>query len=246
MQNTTRSMIQALGSPEGTDRRAAALALGAVDDPAVVPALLDRIRVEPSSCVREDLTWAIVQHAETAGDTLLEMTASPDAGERRTAAHVISKVGDPAHFEHVRALVADEDADVAIKAYRAAANTGGAAAVGDLAARLGDGDLLQRDALTNAFQRLGAAAVPALVRELAGGSPAVREHAAETLGHLGEEAAAAAEALVTAASDPEAEVRLAAVAALGQLGEMAREPLTVLSAGADPLLAGVARRYLAA
>lgn len=123
MNATTTTLIQALGSPEGSDRREAALAMGAASDPSVVPALLDRIRVEQNSCVREDLTWAIVQHAETAGPVLLEMVGSDDPGERRTAAHVISKLGDSLHFEAVSRLVADEDPDVAIKAYRAAANT---------------------------------------------------------------------------------------------------------------------------
>ena len=160
MNATTTTLIQTLGSPESSDRREAALAMGAASDPSVVPALLDRIRVEENSCVREDLTWAIVQHAETAGPVLLEMVGSDDPGERRTAAHVISKLGDSRHFEAVSRLVADEDPDVAIKAYRAAANTGGASAVDLLATRLGDGDLHQRDALTNAFHSIGDAPFP--------------------------------------------------------------------------------------
>lgn len=244
MNATTTTLIQALGSPEGSDRREAALAMGAASDPSVVPALLDRIRVEQNSCVREDLTWAIVQHAETAGPVLLEMVGSDDPGERRTAAHVISKLGDSLHFEAVSRLVADEDPDVAIKAYRAAANTGGASAVDLLATRLGDGDLHQRDALTNAFHSLGDASVPALISALSSRDAEVREHAAESLGHLGEEAASAAAQLEEAAADAEPAVRLAAIAALGQLGESSEAGLRRLVDGGDPLVAKVAKAYL--
>ncbi|WP_231979611.1 HEAT repeat domain-containing protein [Tessaracoccus coleopterorum] len=99
--NDTQSLIQALGSPVGTERRHAALALGTVRDGAVAEALVERIRVEPDSCVREDLTWAIVQHASDAGELLGSMLGSDEATDRRTAAHVMSKVGDPDHFERL-------------------------------------------------------------------------------------------------------------------------------------------------
>lgn len=243
--NTTESLIQALRSADGTTRRQAALALGAVKDDSIAAVLVDRIRVETNSCVREDLTWAIVQHADRAEPQLTALLASPEASDRRAAAHVLSKVADPAHFDRVRGLVADEHADVAIKAYRAAANTGGARAVEPLAARLGDGNLLQRDALSNAFASIGSASVPALVSALSNDRIEVREHAAEALGHLGEDAAGAAEALEAAAGDGDPEVRLAAVAALGQLGEAAVEPLRRLAGGRDAVVAQVAGRYLA-
>ena len=81
------------------------------------------------------------------------------------------------------------------KAYRAAANTGGERAVGVLVARLGDGDLLQRDSLTTALATVGEPAVPALVAALSSDDAVVREHAAETLGHLGGPEADAARTL---------------------------------------------------
>ncbi|SHJ28047.1 HEAT repeat [Tessaracoccus bendigoensis DSM 12906] len=243
--NTTQSLITALAHPDETQRRQAALALGAAQDSSVVDALVDRIRVEPSSCVREDLTWAIVQHAAAAEPQLSALLESRESDDRRTAAHVLSKVADPAHFERVSPLVADGHADVAIKAYRAAANTGGARAVDALAARLGDGDLLQRDALTNAFASIGAESVPVLVAALASDRPEVREHAVETLGHLGEDATAAAAPLAAVAEDAEPTIRIAAVAALGQLGEASLEMLRRLADGPDPVVAQLAARYLA-
>ncbi|MFT3887875.1 MAG: HEAT repeat domain-containing protein [Arachnia sp.] len=241
-----QNLIHALTSLDGTARRQAALALGASRDDAVADALLDRLAVEPDGRVREDLTWAVVQHAGDARARLVEMLRAEDPALRRTAAHVLSKVASPDDFEAVAPLVADGDADVAIKAYRAAANTGGARAVDALVARLADGDQLQRDALTTALATVGEAVVPALIAALADDDAEVREHAAEALGHLGgPEADAAASALEALAADPVPAVRLAAVAALGELAFAADEPLRRIAAGPDPLLAQLAGRLSA-
>ena len=148
-----------------TERRQAAMNLGMLKDPAVVPGLLQRLRAETPGCgVHETLTWATVQHIDTALPEVLAMLTDADPHLRRTGAHILSKVGDPAHLEHVTPLVADQDADVALKAYRAVAHSGSEqvdVATTALAGRLGDGDALQRDALTAAFHRFGASAVKA-------------------------------------------------------------------------------------
>ena len=86
--------------------------------------------------------------------------------------------------------------------------------------------------------------MPALVAALSSDDAVVREHAAETLGHLGgPEADAAAPALVALTSDAVPAVRLAAVAALGQLACAADEPLRRIADGDDPLLAQLASRF---
>lgn len=242
--STTATLLQALTSTNGTERRHAALALGAVGDDGVVDALVGAIAVETDPHVREDLTWAIVQHAAAAEGRLRELVESADPADRRTAAHVLSKIAEPAHYELVRPLVQDQNPDVAIKAYRAAANTGGALAVDSLASRIGDGDLLQRDALTNAFASIGAPSVEALAAALTSGSADVREHAAEALGHLGEQADEAVAALERAAADPVAAVRIAAVSALGQVGEQAQDAMGRLAESSDVVVAQVAGHYL--
>lgn len=238
--------ILSLHDDDGTSRRHAALTLGSTRGEGIAERLVEAIAAEPDAHVREDLTWAIVQHAEAAEPHLLDMLTSDDHNRRFTAAHVLSKVGNPDHFEHVAPLVADEQKDVALKAYRAAANTGGSRAVDVLAARLGDGDDWQRDALSTAMSTLGADAVPALVQALSDGDTGVREHAAEALGHMGgPEADGAAEALEKSATDSEAAVRLMAVSALGQLGFVADEPLRRLSSSEDTTVAAVAKRFVA-
>lgn len=230
------------------ERRLAAMALGTRHEPDVVPALLERLRSETPGCgLHETLTWSTVQHIDTALPGVLGMLTDADPHLRRTGAHILSKVGAPEHLEHLIPLVGDADADVAMKAYRAVANSAAdrpEVALDALAGRLGDGDQLQRDALTTAFHRFGERAVDALVGALADPDPGVREHAADALGHLGEDAAAAAEALAALAGDEVGSVRLSAVAALGQLGEPATGALSTLADGADPVVAGVARRFL--
>lgn len=245
MKYDVASLINQLDSSVGTDRRHAALALGASQDPAIVPALLARLKSETDGRVKEDLTWAIVQHADDANDEILSLLESESEHERFTGAHVVSKVANPNHFEHVRPLVADGHADVAVKAYRAAANTGGPKAADVLAERLGDGDDWQRDALSDAFRKLGEHGVAALVARLDDADAVVRHHAADALGYVGgPEADAAASALEAAAADQDPEVRLAAVSALGQLAFAADEPLQRIAAGDDPVLSAMAKRFL--
>lgn len=239
-----QSIISSLADHDGTVRRHAALTLGATKDPSAAPALVERMRVEPDPRVREDLTWALVQHAAEVEPDLLDMLISDEPAQRRTAAHVFSKIGDPRHFEHLRPLVDDEHPDVAIKAYRAVANTGRPEAAEALTQRLGHGAALQRDALTTALHRLGEAAVPALTAALGDPDAEVRAHAAEALGHLGgPDADPAAAALEAAALDTDADVRLAAVSALGQLTGAADGALERLAGGEDALIAQVARRF---
>ncbi|MFT3876371.1 MAG: HEAT repeat domain-containing protein [Propioniciclava sp.] len=241
--DTTSHLVSLLTHPDGTERRQAALRLGASGDPEAAAAIVARLDAEADSCVREDLTWATVQLIDAALPDVVAMLGSDEPDARRTGAHVLSKVGNPDHFEMLAPLVADAHADVAIKAYRAVANTGRPEAVAALATRLGDGDALQRDALTAAFVRCGEASVPVLIDALSDPDAGVRAHAAETLGDLGETAASAADALAARAGDPDVTVRVAATSALGQLGEASAAHLSRLSASADATIAAIASRF---
>lgn len=242
---TTELLINQLTHIDGTQRRHAALALGTAGDRAAVPALVERLAAEEQSCVREDITWAVVQMIDEARPQVQAMLTSENPDDRRTGAHVLSKVGHPDDLAQLAPLVGDEHSDVAIKAYRAVANTGRPEAADALATRLGDGDYLQRDALVAAFKKVGQAGVPALIAALSHADVAVREHAADALGHLGSpDADQAAEALASAANDSDVTVRTTAVSALGQLGEVADGPLRTIAAGPDAMLAAIASRLL--
>ena len=147
-----------IAHPDRDVRLRAALEAGTLHDPEVTAALVSRVGVEQDFHVRENITWALVQHGEPAVPAVLGLLTSENPVERRQAAHVLSKVGDADHVPHLLPVVADTDPDVAIKAYRAAANTGSPDVVEALVARLGDGEGEQRDALSDGF---GPRVVPA-------------------------------------------------------------------------------------
>lgn len=238
----TDLLVRELASDDLAARFDAASLIGIGQVDAAADALVARLGVETDCQVRERVTWATVRVIDAALPAVLEALTSSTPRVRMQAAHVLSKAARPEFAEHLAPVVADPDADVAIKGYRAAANTGHPDVVPMLVARLGDGDGHQKDALTNAFVSLGTASVADLVAALASEEADVREHAAEALGHLGPDAAPAAGALAGLASDdPEPEVRLVALTALGQLGPEADEALERLSGSGDARTAAVAR-----
>ncbi len=231
--------------PDRDVRLRAAMDAGTLHDPQVTAALVSRVGAEEDFHVREGITWALVQHGDPAMPAVLQLLSSKNPLERRQAAHVLSKVGDSDHVPHLVPVVADADADVAIKAYRAAANTGSPEVVPALVARLGDGDGEQRDALSNALQHLGVMAVDALTIALRDTAAVVRLHAAEALGQIGQDARAAATALAKSVTDDDADVALACVMALGAIGgDDALAALTDVQASGRHPLDAVARRLV--
>lgn len=246
MTNTTQYLTD-LTDEKRNVRLRAALALATMQDQAVADALVARLAEEKDGFVLEDLTWALTQHGDRAVEGVLALLASEDAVARRQAAHVLSKLARPEFAPHLHGVIADEDADVAIKAYRAAANTGSPEVVPSLAARLGDGGMLQRDQLSVAFARLGAVGVPALIEALGDEDAGVRLHAAEALAQVGApDADPAAAALASAAGADDADLRLAAVMALTALSEEAAAgALASLADSDDPRVGAIARGHLA-
>jgi HEAT repeat protein len=86
-----------------------------------------------------------------------------------------------------------------------------------LVAALGAGPTVgARDAAASALARIGLAAVPALVEQLGGADPDLRQAAAGVLGAVGDRRAAAA--LAARLADPDVNVRAAAAEALGKIG----------------------------
>jgi HEAT repeat protein len=72
--------------------------------------------------------------------------------------------------------------------------------------------------VADALRRIGAAAVPDLIRSLNDNDPEMRWRAAEILGRMGPEAKEAVPDLIARIDDPELRVRKAAIRALGQIG----------------------------
>ena len=237
---TIAKLARELTSDDLYDRFDAASLIGTHQVVAAADILVARIGVETDRQVNERITWAAVQIIDAALPGVLAKLDSDDPAARAQAAHVLSKGGRPEFADRLVALVGDQNTDVAIKGYRAAANTGQTSVVPALVSRLGDGDALQKDALTNALVSFGNESVDDLVAALADPDAGVRAHAAEALGHLGTEADAAVEALAAATSDADESVRQVATSALGQLGPVADAALAEVADGADPHLAAIA------
>lgn len=237
---TITKLTRELTSGDVFDRFDAASLIGIHRVSGAADALVSRLGAESDCQVRERITWATVQVIDAALPGVLRQLVEGDEPTRKQAAHVLSKTGRPEFAELLADVVNDPDPDVAIKGYRAASQTGNPAVLPMLAARLGDGDALQKDQLTNALVVFGTDSVDVLVAALADEDAAVRAHAAESLGYLGREADPALAALVTATTDADEAVRVVATSALGQLGEVADEPLAALATGSEATLARIA------
>ncbi|MDN5570610.1 MAG: HEAT repeat domain-containing protein [Propionibacteriaceae bacterium] len=215
----------------------------ALEAPASAPVatLVARLRAEAEPGVRENLTWAIVQHGPAALEAVLTQLDDPDAGVRLRMAHVLSKLGDPAAAPALARRLADADAAVRAKAAFALGQVGGADALGALLGALGSEDPLLADAVVSALDRFGPAAVGPLGRALRSGNVRVREQAAEALGFIGD--ASVSSVLADALADPESSVRFAALVALGAVGTPdARAAAGTLASDPDERIALLARR----
>lgn len=244
--NDTQTLIRGLQDPDRDIRMQTAMALGSTREAGVAEALVARLGADQDATVRETLTWACVQHADEVLPLVVELLHDESADTRRQAAHVLSKIADPSIAGQLSGVIADDDPQVAIKAYRAAASTNDPAVVPALAARLGQGDQELRDALASAFSNLGGHGVETLVRALADTDAEVRAHAAQALGEVGSPAAdRAVEALTRATGDEDAAVRVAAVSALaGFEPEVAAPALRSASGSDDRLVSAIATRLL--
>ena len=86
----------------------------------------------------------------------------------------------------------------------------------------------EQEAAAHALGRIGAAAVPELVKALESPDPVIREKAVGVLGRMGPDAEAAVPALVKLLEDPDEGVRKATARTLGQIGPAAKEAVPSL------------------
>ncbi|WP_349827459.1 HEAT repeat domain-containing protein [Brevibacterium litoralis] len=118
----TAPALRALTATDPSDRLQAALSLGTHPDPAQIEELVARCGVEPDFYVRDMLTWALTRHPHdlVVPPVLAELT-SPVAQARSQALHTLSKIGDPATWDHITEdHLRDPDDQVARTAWRAA------------------------------------------------------------------------------------------------------------------------------
>lgn len=178
-------IVSALTTGASSNRLRAALSAGTHPDPSLAEHLIARCAVEPDFYVRDMLTWALCRlPAEITVPLLLAELSSPVAQARSQALHTLSKIGDPAAWPAVAALVHDADDEVARSAWRAAVALvpeGSETTLAEaLAAELGRGDREVQLSLSRALVELGDAAQGAVDAAAASPDPLVRAHAEAT------------------------------------------------------------------
>lgn len=178
--------LEGLADGRPSVRLRAALAVGTAPDPRFVDTLVERCAVEPEFFVRDMLTWALTRHpvARTL-PALFREVRSERAQARSQALHTLSKIGDGQAWPAItRALLTDDDDEVARSAWRAAVllvpegEEPALAAV--LSTQLGRGGRETQLSLSRALVALGEVIVPALRAAATGAEPRVRTHALAT------------------------------------------------------------------
>ncbi|MBI2892928.1 MAG: HEAT repeat domain-containing protein [Deltaproteobacteria bacterium] len=191
-------LIRQLSDADPTTRRNAAEELGRRGDQESLEALATRVRVEGNLEARRAM--------------LTSLGVLRDPGAIPVLLEMLSRTGDPARPEAVRAL----------------GRVGDARAIAPLAALLSDERLAR--AAASALARIGSAALPRLVALLADGQAG--PGAAFGLGELGDERAVPALISVLSAASPDR--RTAAAAALGLVGDPRARKALASVAQSDP------------
>lgn len=179
------AVVTALAGPHSSGRLRAALDAGTHPHPDLTETLIARCAVEPDFYVRDMLTWALCRlPADVTVPRLVAELASDSAQARSQALHTLSKIGDPATWPAVSALLHDTDDEVARSAWRAAAVLVPTGREGALAAalvsELGRGDRDLQLSLSRALVALDEAALPVLDAAKTSPDPRVRAHAVAT------------------------------------------------------------------
>lgn len=249
-------LVERLGDADPDVRRAAAVALATVGDPAALDPLLAAVRSESDAATRR----AVARAARDVDPTrALDHFASlvrtdSDPAVRESVVRVLGGTGNV----HAEALVVeavdDPDPDVAREAISAVRWFTDERPVGGLLRRLGDDDPTVRVAAADAFVELGARAahyhdgdelsaetrtrvVRALLDRLDDENAAVRRTAMEA---LGSQAHPESVMPLCAAYDDDETCRPAAVDALGRIGDPRAIPTVVAALDDDD--PGVRRR----
>lgn len=181
--NTTHT--RGLDAEDQSVRLRAALAVGTDAEPEMMEALVHRCAVEPDFYVRDMLTWALCRlPADLTVPRLRAELASEQTQARSQALHTLSKIGDPQAWPDAKALLHDEDDEVARASWRAAVALVPQGSESELAQELvrelGRGDRPVLLSASRALASLGDWALPVLDAAEASTNPRVRAHAVAT------------------------------------------------------------------
>ncbi len=209
-----------------------------------------RTAAEPEARWRAaDALGKIGKDGATAAPDLIHALKDPDPLVRGVAIRSIGELAPdvPGGVTELIALLPDNDAIQVLSRFGAVA----APAVPRLMESLKHPDATTRWQSARTLGKIGLPSLPA-TNELArllenDGDPLVREHAAESLGEIGPQAAQAIPILTKALKDEVARVRRDAVRSLGQMGAVAKSALPevrLLASDPDEDVKGAAERAM--
>jgi HEAT repeat protein len=241
-------LLQRLRHKEPTERRSAAEILGRLGPKAdgAVSGLL-HAAVDVDATVRQaasmaldrvDPAWWKNAGSADAVPGLVAALGSHFTEVRQAASHLLTRIGQPAVAELIRALADKEQDTRQVMVARTLGRLGAdaAAAVPALARELNGEFAHVRQAAAEALGEVGPAAEPAtpsLVLALTDWQPAVRQCAARCLACVGRPAGLAIPALVQLLADRDNDVRGAAVEALARIGAEAVPSLIEIARARD-------------
>lgn len=212
----SQALIASLRDHVAEVRSAAAQALGELDDPRTVEALMNALRTDTDASVRAMAAWALGQlenprAVPALGDALLH---DGDANVREMAAWALGAIESTQGVEPLRTALRDRSPEVRAKAVWALGAIEDSAAVPALMEALSDASVeIRRTAAWALGQIEHPSAIPALVAALRDSDAEVRSTAAWAIGGI--EDPSASEAMVELLKDENPEVRRAAAEALG-------------------------------
>lgn len=229
---TLHTLIDQLNHPDRNLRSNAALSLGGLDERGALDALLDALGREQELLIREDITWSIVRHGETAIEPLIALLSHADGNVRHHAAHVLGKLRTPRAIQGLSSVLHDENPTVIQKAAFSLGQIGDVAAIPALVGVLGHTHVEVRTMLIKVLEGFGEASVPSLLEAAQSPSWQTREQAIDILGQIGGDEVWAT--IFAALTDAHSEVRFSAVNAVGHLGNRTRIAATLKPMVNDP------------
>jgi len=244
----TDNLLRELEAKEAEVRMNAAIDLGKLRDPRIVPPLIATLR-DKDHYVRDRAEDSLVALGSVAFDGLIGSLRNREEACRPTVARIIGKIMDARAMDPLKEAMADGDSvlakeardallkilpaalkdsrlDVRLKAAKLLQDVPDPVAVEPLIGALRDPDINVRRRAATALGKIGQPAGKSLVGLLKDPDPEMRRVAVEQLGKIRHPEAL--EPLLAALRDPDPNVQWWAAWALGEMGSAAEEDLKKL------------------
>jgi HEAT repeat protein/beta-lactamase regulating signal transducer with metallopeptidase domain len=215
-------------------RLAAVEALGNLQDPRAIDALVQAVKTDTDARVREAAAEALgeIDSPRAVAGLVEALRSEKVAAVRAKIAWALGEIGDARAVEALGAAVRDAEVEVRRNAVEALGQIESPAAVPMLIPALRDADVETRKDAAEALGQLESKdAIEALGTASKDANAEVRKEAVEALGQIQDKRALPA--LTTALGDAEVEVRQAAIEAIGQLEDLKAAPPALIAALRD-------------